>query len=272
MKPGGAGIHVVREWTGIVAEHYYTLAERAIRAADPDALFFGDRLPIYYDPAAVRAMAPHVDAIADQLQRRQRRRLDRRLFLRRAEKIVGRQAGARFRVVFCGPREPHGKPQQRPSDDGRDPRPSALPAPPQQPRISRRSRSSSAPIGSMYYDHPKGGRPDGEDYDFGLVDINDQSLSAADIGARRGKPARSSDPCIRGRPAAASRDVRAAPRGDLGRRPLAFRLAEAGEPAAAADRLAGCGRIRRGLPIVERARSRSGDDRSGLFRTRPLGL
>jgi hypothetical protein len=26
----------------------------------------------------------------------------------------------------------------------------------------------------MYYDHPKGGRPDGEDYDFGLVDINDR--------------------------------------------------------------------------------------------------
>ena len=26
----------------------------------------------------------------------------------------------------------------------------------------------------QYYDHPKGGRPDGEDYDFGLVDINDR--------------------------------------------------------------------------------------------------
>jgi len=64
MRPGGAGVHAVREWTGIVAEHYYTLAEQAIRAADPDALYFGDRLPIYYDPAAVRAMAPHVDAIA----------------------------------------------------------------------------------------------------------------------------------------------------------------------------------------------------------------
>src|SRR5262249_10868948 len=62
--PGGAGIRAVREWTGMVAERYYTLAERAIRSADPDALFFGDRLPIYYDPAAVRAMAPHVDAIA----------------------------------------------------------------------------------------------------------------------------------------------------------------------------------------------------------------
>src|SRR5262249_17920831 len=64
MKPGGNGIGAVREWTGIVAEHYYALAEKAIRAADPDALFFGDRLPIYYDPAAVRAMTPHVDAIA----------------------------------------------------------------------------------------------------------------------------------------------------------------------------------------------------------------
>ena len=58
MRPGGAGIHVVREWCGIVAHHYYALAARAIRAADPNALYFGDRLPIYYDPAAVRAMAP----------------------------------------------------------------------------------------------------------------------------------------------------------------------------------------------------------------------
>ena len=119
MKPGGAGIHVVREWTGIVAEHYYTLAERAIRAADPDALYFGDRLPIYYDPAAVRAMAPHVDAIASELQRRQRRRLDRGLLFRRAEETVGRQAGLDLRMVFRGAREPHREPQQRPSDDGR---------------------------------------------------------------------------------------------------------------------------------------------------------
>ncbi len=57
LRPEGSGIAAVREWTGIVAEHYYTLAERAIRAADPEALFFGDRLPIYYDVAAVRAMA-----------------------------------------------------------------------------------------------------------------------------------------------------------------------------------------------------------------------
>src|SRR5207237_7380603 len=44
MRPGGAGIAVVREWTAIVAEHYYALSERAIRAADAEALYFGDRL------------------------------------------------------------------------------------------------------------------------------------------------------------------------------------------------------------------------------------
>src|SRR5207244_12090282 len=64
LRPGGSGIAAVRQWCGIVAEHYYALAERAIHAADPGALYFGDRPPIYYDPAAVRAMAPHVDAIA----------------------------------------------------------------------------------------------------------------------------------------------------------------------------------------------------------------
>jgi len=57
----------------------------------------------------------------------------------------------------------------------------------------------------QYYDHPKGGRPDGEDYDFGLVDINDRPyrhLTAALAAANRQAPeihARSAAPM---RPAA----------------------------------------------------------------------
>src|SRR5262249_44344488 len=40
----------------------------------------------------------------------------------------------------------------------------------------------------QYYDHPRGGRADGEDYDFGLVDINDrpyEQLTAALARANR---------------------------------------------------------------------------------------
>ena len=56
----------------------------------------------------------------------------------------------------------------------------------------------------QYYDHPKGGRPDGEDYDFGLVDIDDQpyrrltaalaaaNLRASAIHAEAAAPARAS--------------------------------------------------------------------------------
>ena len=61
---GVQGIQFVRRWTGIIAGHYYRLAHDAIREADPDALILGDRLPIYYDPVAVRAMVPYVDVIS----------------------------------------------------------------------------------------------------------------------------------------------------------------------------------------------------------------
>ena len=64
LRPGGEGIHIVRQWTGVIAGHYYRLAHDAIREADPDALILGDRLPIYYDRVAVRAMVPYVDVIS----------------------------------------------------------------------------------------------------------------------------------------------------------------------------------------------------------------
>src|SRR5262249_19793605 len=64
LRTGGHGMAAVERWTGIVAGEYYKVARAALKAADPDALFFGDRLPIYYDEAAIRAEAPWVDAIA----------------------------------------------------------------------------------------------------------------------------------------------------------------------------------------------------------------
>src|SRR2546425_395896 len=64
LRPGGEGIRVLRRWTGMVAEHYYRLAHRAIREAEPKAPIFGDRLQIYYDPDAIRPLAPYLDVVA----------------------------------------------------------------------------------------------------------------------------------------------------------------------------------------------------------------
>ncbi len=203
MRPGGAGIHVVREWCGIVARHYYALASRAIRAADPDALYFGDRLPIYYDPAAIRAMAPYVDAIATNYN-------------------VDASDGWIADYYFDGLRKlSGGKPvlvsewfyAARQNRTGNLNNGHLMTVDTQAERAvgAAAATENFAAIPEIvgahwfqYYDHPKGGRPDGEDYDFGLVDIDDQpyrrltaalaaaNLRASAIHAEAAAPARAS--------------------------------------------------------------------------------
>jgi hypothetical protein len=173
MKPGGAGIRAVREWTGMLAERYYTLAERAIRAADPEALFFGDRLPIYYDPAAVRAMTPHVDAIAINYNVDSGDGWIADYFFDGLRKLSGGKPELVTEWFFAA----------RENRTGNRNNGHLMTVATQEDRAAGAAAAianfAAIPelVGAhwfMYYDHPKGGRPDGEDYDFGLVDINDR--------------------------------------------------------------------------------------------------
>ena len=173
LRPGGAGIQVVRRWTGLVAERYYRLVHAALRAADPDAVNFGDRLPIYYDPAAVRAMAPWVDAIAtnynvdspdgwiapyyfEGLHQLSGGKpvLVTEWFFAAAENRTGNRNNGHLMTVATQAERARGAA-------------AAAEGFARQPAV----------VGShwfQYYDHPRGGRQDGEDYDFGLVDVNDR--------------------------------------------------------------------------------------------------
>ena len=172
MRPGGHGIAAVREWTGIVSEHYYALAEKAIRAADPNALYFGDRLPIYYDPAAVKAMGRHVDAIATNYNPDASDGWIAHYFWDGLEKLSGGKPVLVAEWFFAADHNRTGNKNNGhlmtvATQDER-----ALGA------AATTENFAAIPeiVGShwfQYYDHPKGGRSDGEDYDFGLVDIND---------------------------------------------------------------------------------------------------
>ena len=187
MKPGGNGIAAVREWTGLVAERYYALAAKSIRAADPDALYFGDRLPIYYDPAAVTAMARHVDAIATNYNPDSSDGWIAHYFFDGLEKLSGGKPVLVTEWFFAANENRTGN-----SNNGH--------LMTVQTQVERAAGAAAATanfaafpeiIGAhwfQYYDHPKGGRPDGEDYDFGLVDINDkpyeeltQALTSANV-------------------------------------------------------------------------------------------
>jgi hypothetical protein len=176
MRPGGHGIVAVRKWTAIVAERYYTLAERAIRAADPEALYFGDRLPIYYDPAAVRAMTPHVDAIATNYNVDSGDGWISRYFFDGLQKLSGNKPVLVTEWFFAAQENRTGN-----TNNGH------LMTVATQAERARGAAAATRNFAALpeivgaqwfqYYDHPKGGRADGEDYDFGLVDIDNRPYS-----------------------------------------------------------------------------------------------
>jgi len=177
LRPGGKGIHLVRTWTGIVAEHYYRLVHNALRVADPDALILGDRLPIYYDPVAVRAMAPYVDVISTNYNVDSADGWIARYFFDGLRQLAPRTPVLISEWFFAAHENRSGN-----RNNGH------LMAVATQ---AERTRGAMAAVQRFarepqivgihwfqYYDHPTGGRTDGEDYNFGLVDIDDRPYEA----------------------------------------------------------------------------------------------
>ena len=190
LRPGGNGIAAVREWTGIVAERYYALAEMAIRAADGNALYFGDRLPIYYDPAAVAAMARHVDAIATNYNPDAGDGWIAHYYFDGLERLSGNKPVLVTEWFFAANENRTGN-----RNNGH------LMTVETQDERARGAAAATANFAAFpgivgahwfqYFDHPKGGRPDGEDYDFGLVDVDDrpyERLTQALAAANRRAP------------------------------------------------------------------------------------
>ncbi len=188
LRPGGAGIRVIRRFTGIVAEQYYRLLQAALREADPEALIFSDRLPIYYDPDAARAMAPYVDVIATNYD-------------------IDTPDGWVARYYFDGLRQLTGdKPvlisewffAAHENSTGNLNKGQLMTVQTQAQRArgataaARRLAGDPWIVGMhwfQYYDHPRGGRPDGEDYNFGLVDIHDRPYEEITAAFSRVNPA-----------------------------------------------------------------------------------
>jgi hypothetical protein len=173
LRPGSEGIQVVRRWTGIVAERYYQLVHRVLREADPEALILGDRLPIYYDPIAVRAMAPYVDAIATNYDVDSHDGWVARYFFDGLRRLTGNKPIVISEWFFAARENRTGNLNnghlmtvQTQAERARG----AAVAAKQFARIP-------GVVGMhwfQYYDYPRGGRGDGEDYNFGLVDIDDR--------------------------------------------------------------------------------------------------
>lgn len=181
LRPGGGGFQVIRRFTGMVAEQYYRLLHGALREADPEALIFSDRLPIYYDPDAVRMMAPYVDLIATNYDIDSPDGWIARYYFDGLRQLTANKPVLISEWFFAAHENRTGNLNnghlmtvQTQAERARG-------------AVAAAWRLAEEPqiVGLhwfQYYDHPQGGRPDGEDYNFGLVDNNNrpyEDLTAA---------------------------------------------------------------------------------------------
>ena len=172
LRPGGAGIHLVNHFTFLCAQRYYQLMHDGLRNADPEALIFSDRLPIYYSQDAVRAMGPYVDVIAVNYDLDGPDSWLAHYFFEGLALLTGKPVF--ISEFFCAAMEN----RSRNKNTGHLLK---VATQTERAKVVQQALQNFARfphiIGThwfQYYDEPQGGRSDGEDYNMGLVDIYDQ--------------------------------------------------------------------------------------------------
>jgi hypothetical protein len=190
LRAGGRGIDAVGAWTSLVAEHYYAMVARALREADPGALLFGDRLPIYYDQGALRAMARHVDVMAINYNVDAGDGWIAPYFFDAARALTEGKPILVSEWFFAADENRTGN-----ANNGH------LMTVATQEERARGAAAATLNLAAVpeivglhwfqWADHPAGGRHDGEDYNFGLVDVEGRPyelLTEALAAANRAAP------------------------------------------------------------------------------------
>ena len=170
LRPGANGMKVARQFLGVLAERYYSLIHEIVRKYDRRALILLDRFPTFYYPEVVRACAPYVDAVSCNLNATWNDGSFPRFYLETLHALSGKpliigEFYMAARENRSGNRNTHG----------------TYPVVDTQKERARGFRNTvqlllKTPyvVGAdwfQYYDESTHGRFDGENFDFGLVDI-----------------------------------------------------------------------------------------------------
>lgn len=197
-RPGGNGLPVMRRFLSLIAERYYLLMRGIIHKYDPRALYLGDRYQSYYYPEVPRAAAAYVDAISSNLNAHWNDGTFLRCYLDTLHALTGKPVlVSEFYLAAVENRSGNR------NSKGVFP---AVPTQAERATAAVRTLTDLARLPYVvgadwfqYADEPTHGRDDGENYNFGLVDIHDQpyaELVAALAGAdparlkAQGAPAR----------------------------------------------------------------------------------
>ena len=172
-RPGSNGLRVARQFLGLMADRYYQLMRELIRKHDPDALYFGDRYQSFYYPEVARACGRHVDVVSTNLNASWNDGTFLRSYLDTLHALTGKPIIASEFYMAANENRSGNKNSS-----------SGFPTvATQRERAAEMGNTVRAlarlpyVVGAewfQYYDEPPHGRFDGEDYNFGLVDIHDQ--------------------------------------------------------------------------------------------------
>jgi hypothetical protein len=172
LKSGGRGIHVMRRFLGLLAERYYQLMRDIIRKYDPRALFFGDRYQSFYYPEVARASARYVDGASSNLNATWNDGTFLRCYLDTLHALTGKPILiSEFYLAATDNRSGNKNTQ------------GGYPLVTTQRQRAEAARNTLLALVRLPYvlgadwfqlmDEPTHGREDGENFNFGLVDIHD---------------------------------------------------------------------------------------------------
>jgi hypothetical protein len=173
LQPGGHGAAVMRRFLGLVADRYYQLAHDIIRRYDRRALVLGDRYQSFYYPEVARAAGPWVDVVSTNLNASWNDGTFPRFYLDTLHRLTRRPIWVSELYMSAaenrsGNRNNHGI---YPVVATQAERAAGL----------RRTLDGLLRLPYVvgaewfqYADEPRHGRPDGENFNFGLVDIEDR--------------------------------------------------------------------------------------------------
>ena len=173
VKPGGDGVKVMRRFLSLVATRYYQLVHQIIRNYDQRGLILGDRYQSFFYPEVARAAAPYVDAISSNLNASWNDGTFLRFYLETLHQLTGKPVFVSEIYMSAtqnrsGNRNSHGV---FPVVESQKDRASAL-------KTTLLSLAHTPyVVGAdwfQYFDEPRHGREDGENFNFGLVDIHNE--------------------------------------------------------------------------------------------------
>ena len=173
LKSGGNGIHAMRRFLGLLADRYYQLMRDIIRKYEARALFLGDRYQSFYYPEVARAAARYVDVVSSNLNAQWDDGTFLRCYLDTLHSLTGKPVLVSEFYLAAADNRSGNK-----NSAGNYP---VVTTQRQRAEAARNTLSALIRlpyiIGADWFqfaDEPRHGRDDGENFNFGLVDINDR--------------------------------------------------------------------------------------------------